>query len=460
MGSTSPSSSNFTLDSQSNANFGATANWNIDGSLIIKVQNDVLAGQSYKVAVVLTNQEDAQDAQLVSVKSTGIDIDWQIAQADPNQIPQKVLSRMCVWVSKQDSMDCGKGDAMPMKIYQPQFLVASVRQSTDWPGATNELTVDLVANVDLSGERLSNLTISKMDGLHDKMPTAPFIAGDVRKGAYCGEDPDTASNLFVMFSVQNVRERFGQMDPDNADNFACVKVVYKYDNRTYRKIQITEKGRVVPKARPIPLNCTANGTWFNTTSNQTINCTLYNMKLETTASTSNCTNGKWFNATSNQTINCTINKKNPWNESQLVNTSEWFVSSTEWQYYDGSTWKKMLPVPTDLLVANVTKGVRGMEPEDPSRKVDLIAGIAVGLIGSRSDTSFSRGTDKNVKIMGDFLTPPLVALTSKEGSSRTIECRSDSGRSPWCSISFESVGLSAKISIEVLNIEGETRPSW
>jgi hypothetical protein len=70
----------------------------------------------------------------------------------------------------------------------------------------------------------------------------------------------------------------------------------------------------------------------------------------------------------------------PWNQSVLTNSSEWFMAETEWQYYDGESWKAMMPVPTDLLVANVSKGVRSMKPSDDDKRIARIAGVAVGFV--------------------------------------------------------------------------------
>ena len=474
------------MHSLSNDTFGRTAEWNREGTLAIQIRNDTSAGQLYKAVVVLKNQKDAQDARAVDVTTSGVFIDWMRAEGDEEKVPSKVLSRLCSWKKDPQAnpmsaglhhtgQACGKGDAMPLKIYAPEFLVAAIEQSTEWPGATNELTVDLVANTDLSGSMLPNLTVPKMDGLHVDMEIAPFIAGDVRKGAICGEDPNTAKDLFVMFSVQNVRERLGVMDSENADHFVCVKVQYSYDNRTYREILTTERGRISPKVPAVPLNCSTNGTWYNSTNNQTINCTLYNLKLNPVSAkvSFNCSgnetgrsfehfcfcspgkNGTWLNTTSNTSLNCTppAQVKAPWNQSVLTNTSEWFVSDTEWKYFNGQTWQTMASVPTDLLVANVSNGVRKMIPSDGQRKLNVIAGIAAGFIDTRSDTSFSRGGDKNVQISGDFVTPPRVAITSHHGSFQTVECSSSGGTSPWCSVSFSSIGRSAKISVEVLNID-------
>ena len=477
MGSTSPSHANFSLTESSNANFGRTAGWDqADGSLVIKVLHDTAAGDLYKVAVKLKNQCRKQDPQAVSIISNGVFIDWKQAKGDAEKVPEKVMSQLCRWKKLEDATPCGKGDAMPMKIYDPEFIVSSVEQSTKWPGATNELTVELVANMDLTGGLHSNLTVSKMVSLHDKMPTAPFIVGEVQKGAYCDQDCNTASNLFVMFSVQNVRERFGTMNSKSADNFVCVRVEYTFDNSTYREVLTTEMGRIKPTTPQPPLNCSANGTWFNQTNSQTINCTLFNLQLPkpTAPVHYNCSlgtnetasarsfehfcfcspgkNGTWLNTTSNMILNCTPPIL-PWNQSVLTNSSEWFMAETEWQYYDGESWKAMMPVPTDLLVANVSKGVRSMKPSDDDKRIARIAGVAVGFVEQRSDIIFTCGKDKNIIINGDFLTPPRVAVTSKAGSLQTLICKSSSGQAPSCSSQFQCIGYSAKISVEVLNID-------
>jgi hypothetical protein len=420
VGSTSLSSEAFELVAFSNNTFGSRAQWRNDGLLVIKIYNNTEAGLMYKAGVVLKNQNKGQVAQTVSVASSGVYIDWTTAEDDASKVPEKVMSLLCRWKTPEDALNCGKEDARPLKIYDPEFLVASVKQSTPWPGATNEVLVAFAANIDLNGDLQSNISISNMMGLHSEMPVAPFVIGDVRKGVFCDQDPNQTSNLFVMFSAQNVHERFTNMNPNNAENFVCVKAQYIFTNRTYSSILTTRNQLSLKK-----LSNSSNSSNLSNSSNPSNSSNLSNSSDTTTSTT-----------------------------SVLTNTSEWSVSSTEWLYFDGNTWRTMLPVPTDLLVGNIStfQGVRSMQPV---KKHAQIAGIAAGFDNERSDIIFTRGNDRNVMISGDFLTPPHVAITSKEGSTQTILCQSSSGAiaNISCSTTFNFIGKSAKITIDVLNLD-------
>jgi len=405
VGSASPSSSSFALAQSSDDNFGNVAEWSIDGSLKVRVLTDTQAGQTYTIAIVLKNPNYSNPPQSVSVSTSGIAIGFARADEDLDRVPDKVHSRLCKWKPTEEAADCGRGDAAPLKVYAPGFLRASVTPSTVWPGATNELTVDLVANTDMAGDLHSTLTVSKMTGLHDQMQVAPFIVGNVREGAYCGQDPNAARDRFVMYTAEHVRERFSVTHPDNADHFVCVQVEYTFENRTYSSWN--NESVVVNVSKQVLVN--------NTFENRT---------MEVNAS-----------------------------QQVLVNTSEWVMMKAQWRYYNGETWESMLPVPTDVLVANVSAGVRGMQASENPDQPFLVAGIVAGLVGSRSDIVFTRGDDDNVKIEGDFLTPPLVALTSKVGPSHTVDCVSTDTSGPGCTARFASVSPSAKLTIEVLNID-------
>ena len=54
-----------------------------------------------------------------------------------------------------------KGDASPLKVYGPGFLIADIGQSTPYPGAMNTITVTIASSVDLSHKEAAVVTVSE-----------------------------------------------------------------------------------------------------------------------------------------------------------------------------------------------------------------------------------------------------------------------------------------------------------
>jgi len=55
-----------------------------------------------------------------------------MVDAQDNTPPPKVLFSKCTYVTSDLKEECGRGDSAPMKIYAPSFLVADIRQESDW----------------------------------------------------------------------------------------------------------------------------------------------------------------------------------------------------------------------------------------------------------------------------------------------------------------------------------------
>ena len=429
-GSITSSSKAMVLHNDTSQSFERQGAWEMGtGTLFVNVTRSTAAGEAFTIKVALRNQFTYQDAQDVILSTSGVVVSATKATTPDHMRPAKVISHMCAYVALDQRDDCGQFDSRPMKIYDPEFLIADVQQESDWPGASNKLTIELVTNAKLSGEMMANISVSTLND--ESSAPAPFIVGneDNREGAFCGVSAASAENLFVLYSHENVRARFGKTHDRNAEHFVCVKVEYTYVNRTlaWSWINVTEK--------PAPGPCRA---WPGLSFPQ----------------------GFYINATSNQTVNCSV----PANATGLaqvvdVNSSQFYVNHTTWRYYTGQQWAVFNPVPTDLLVANISNGKVTAMATGVVGELDLIGNITAGFVpayrGQQSDLIFTAGTDKNIKISGDFLTPPVVALMGSaadifrtgphNSSHRTWKQNSPPQVNPWVVPKEKALVGSAKI---------------
>ena len=421
LGSTTNSSHALNLQSGTSSSFAQQAVWNrSSGVLEVNVNQSTVAGAALVIMVTLKNQAQMQaDASNIMVSASGVRIAAKQAGHD-NAAPSRVISSMCQHVASDNRASCGAGDKKPMKIYAPSFLVANIRQDTAWPGATNKLSVEVVTNTDLRGDLGADLTISTVN-TPPRAP-APFVVSSNRDGAVCGAGEDR----FIMYSHENVFVRFGQMPESNAQHFVCVKVAFTYASRvypwSYLNLTHLEVGADNTVAQCYNLS---NGSNSSNCSNASVSST----GSLSTSSPVNCTAradlpwpyGTYFNASTNQSVNCTLpaNASVANNQTVHVNFTEWYVDSTQWSYFNGDQWLSLTSLPSDLLVANVSSAgaITSMHAAAPGNH-SFIAGIAAGFLADRSDLVFSSSSSVDVKIeiAGEFLTPPLIALT---GTSAT-----------------------------------------
>ena len=224
-GSITPSSNAHVVNNDTSYALARNGVWEMaTGTFSINVTGAVAAGEAIALKIPLTNRAYKQDEQAVLVSTSGIVV--ASTRADVGRTPpSKVLTKKCPFVS---GPNCGDGDQAPMYIYEPEFLVAEIRQTSNWPGASNKLTIEFVSNAKLDGH-LGNVTVSTKP---DKSSApAPFIVGEQRDGVFCGVSVASANDLFILYSEEHVRARFGQVDDKNA-HFACVKAENTYTIRT------------------------------------------------------------------------------------------------------------------------------------------------------------------------------------------------------------------------------------
>jgi len=100
-----------------------------------------------------------------------------------------------------------------------------------WPGATNTITVTLKSNIDLKGSDHANITLSMVENPQARATGegafwgAPLTVSDysASTGIACDTQALEGVQVYVMYSHQEVRERFGDhADPTSLSKFICV----------------------------------------------------------------------------------------------------------------------------------------------------------------------------------------------------------------------------------------------
>ena len=192
----------------------------------------------------------------------------------------------------------------------------------------------------------------------------------------------------------------------------------------------------------------------------------HKLPIPTTPALFNCTAtvgqpwplGYYMNTTTNETINCTLpsNTTTPTNQTVHMNSSQFYVNHTTWRVYNGAGWEIFAAVPTDVLVANISNGVVSAMSSGGVEEYDIIGGITAGFVFTDSDLVFTAGQDSNVMVSGDFLTPPVVALMGNDATlfrtgphdANHLKWKQDSppiGLDPWVTPKDKSLVGSAKI---------------
>jgi hypothetical protein len=368
VGSTTNSTTNLILHNDTSRQFSRTGAWEkATGRLLVNMTGSEVAGAVLTLKVTLKNQATAQDAQNVMVSTSGVAINGMMAITPERMRPSKVLSSMCLFLSPGLQRNCGEGDSRPMKIYKPAFLVAEIQQDSNWPGQTNKVTIEMVTNTNLSGAMETNFSVIKSTPSPSTPKISspvPFIVGSNRDGAFCGIRLKEVASSFVLYSEQSVLARYGRVSDKNAEHFVCVKAM----------------------------------TTTNTTT-QNITTKLFNQGCSNVSSNSSNVSSNSSNVTRscNETITTT---------SQRMLYAHDYI----WSYYDGETWVTFETQPTDLLVATISNGTVVASDNGALDNCVVIGGIQSGFVANRSDIVFAVGRDNNVRVTGEFLTPPAAAL--------------------------------------------------
>jgi hypothetical protein len=132
--------------------FGSHGVWSrAAGSLVLTLASDVQRGTLHIFSFSLTNPSTGQVAASVSVAATGT-----------FSMPAQAVAGDSVNATGETGTVAG--DAVPLRVYPPTFMIAKIGQSTPFPSATNNITVTLAANVPLTGSPDEFLLLGGLKG--------------------------------------------------------------------------------------------------------------------------------------------------------------------------------------------------------------------------------------------------------------------------------------------------------
>lgn len=131
--------------------------WEPDmASLMLIPSADTTPEAEYIFSFNFTNPANGQNSPGIQTEALGIPIPKRDVEKDFSSILQSPchdLSIVCRWSA---------GDAAPLYISEPTFLMKEISQTTPYPAFDNELFVTLLANIPLSPDTL--ITISNLGG--------------------------------------------------------------------------------------------------------------------------------------------------------------------------------------------------------------------------------------------------------------------------------------------------------
>jgi hypothetical protein len=132
--------------------FGSHGVWSrATGSVVLTLTSDVQRGTLHIFSFSLTNPSTGQVAASVSVAASGsFNMAAQAVAGDP--------------VNATAETGTVAGDAKPLRVYPPTFMIAKIGQSTPFPSAANNITVTLASNVPLTGSPDEFLLLGGLKG--------------------------------------------------------------------------------------------------------------------------------------------------------------------------------------------------------------------------------------------------------------------------------------------------------
>ena len=144
------------------------------GTLTLKPSADTNPYHLYVFNFKVTNPVDSQNSPGIQVRALGIPIAAQHftkeLQVPATQSPCHNLSIACRW---------NAGDAAPLRVYAPMFLIKDIGQSTPYPTFENTLSVTLLSNIPISVGAL--ITISNLAGAVKNTGSIPLLGNDKDK---------------------------------------------------------------------------------------------------------------------------------------------------------------------------------------------------------------------------------------------------------------------------------------
>ena len=132
--------------------FGSHGVWSrATGVLVLTLSSDVQRGNLYIFSFSITNPSTGQVAASVSVAASGTF----------SMVAQTVAGDSVNATAETGTV---AGEAKPLRIYPPTFMIANIGQSTPFPYATNNITVTLASNVPLTGSPDEFLLLGGLKG--------------------------------------------------------------------------------------------------------------------------------------------------------------------------------------------------------------------------------------------------------------------------------------------------------
>jgi hypothetical protein len=325
---------------------------------------------------------------------------------------------------------------MPLTVFAPTFLTKQIGQSTDWPGATNTMTMTLSANVELDGSKGAQIVIS--DLLSQLAP--PYVVGDTAGGIACPVSGIHGNNqtAYVFFSTTAVQARFGyaHLHEKNAQHFICVQHDTRLGPCPVPPCVVTQVN-ICNAALPCNMSdpCAANGTDSTNGTYLMGCCADVPMSYATTfCPKPNCNNsdgwtymdyskggprdnmgGKGDNSNDNMRGKGDNSNDNMGSKGDSQNGNDEVVKNSMPQ---AATWRwtQFKTVPTDMLVFKVAEDGSVISLGDTK---EVLHSIVLGYKGVGSDVDMTAnpyGTDDkemlDILVTGDFLQPHYVVVTA------------------------------------------------
>lgn len=156
IGSTTPSSSVLTLGGSGAAMFGGTADWRQNsGTLKLKVVTGqtVSAGIAIILTLPLSNPQRGCQSPHLFTYISGVCV--RAGQNNHNAtlvLPARYIDVDLATVLEEPGSLAG--DGAPLYVRSPSFVVRKISQSNPVAGAANQITVTLVANVDMTSSSI------------------------------------------------------------------------------------------------------------------------------------------------------------------------------------------------------------------------------------------------------------------------------------------------------------------
>jgi hypothetical protein len=271
-----------------------------DGSWIMSVAQDTIAGKMYTIQFPLRQRAERSPKGVHEMTiETGGAAGTSIVATGPEDNSDTTRHAIDLPLASDESR--------PLKVNQLSFVRKYISQSSPFPCDNNTLSVTLTVrddavykacrvNITLSGLTGSqtpdlNLSVAWSSSSSDVMGSWKQSPGELVLPLPFEANEDWRKDWALSFSLVNPNVQPAPTAPtieanlvddfDTYETFAgdpsMVRDQRRLSNRWYvcgiSQDPVFTQAQAELLARPYVANCSANGTYFNSTSNQTINCT-------------------------------------------------------------------------------------------------------------------------------------------------------------------------------------------